>query len=107
MNTSGILKDATGRNWLRFINAEIRYGAFVARFETLEMPTEARQILSDHERYISQQVLTHLDEFDRKMNNYRLSIVWDGEREPLSVCDVQVMDSELSFRLKGSNVSNK
>ena len=100
MKDSGIIQDKFGKTWLHFTGVSIRCGAFVAKFELIETPASALSALQEHERLVIQHVLRDLDGFDAKISSYGLNVVWDGNSVPQPIKDFQIVDNEVSFRLR-------
>ena len=98
MKTSGILCDQDGKNWLKFHNAQVRYGAFVANYNLVDFPKQEREIFREHEDRVSRQEFSLIEEVERKIDEFKLSVIWEGEKEPVRVYDVQLISGRLSFR---------
>ena len=97
MKISGIWRDQNGKRWLRFFNGRISYGSFVADYDLLDMPTEALETFREHEARVSRQEFRRLDDLVKRIDEFKLSAVWDGESRPVAVCNVQVMEGGVTF----------
>jgi hypothetical protein len=100
MKTAGRLQDADGNVWARFEDAHEFYGAILAQCHIVDMPEDARAAFKKHEEMASKQLLRHIDQIEQRIAALNLQVVWESENEPICVCDVQVGESTLSFRLK-------
>ena len=98
MNAKGTLQDKSGQTWIRFENVRASYGAFVAPFEFVDVPPEARVVFEEHERHILRQELSFLDEFRRRISGFGLEVVWEGDPKRTLALDVQTCEGEVSFR---------
>ena len=99
MKRRGRLQDRTGKIWARFTDARDAYGAFVARCELLNMPPGARTVFEEHEQRVSRQELSFVDDLKETIRGFGLQVVWDGEDQIIGVADVQLFETEISFRL--------
>lgn len=97
MKISGILRDQNGKRWLRFFNGRISYGGFVADYDLLDMPIEALETFREHEARVSRQEFRRLDDLVEEISRFKLSVVWERENQPVAVCNVQLMESGVTF----------